>query len=66
MIEELMLLISHILLLFFRSGTLFDSGAFCDVETNPDYEAIAVPTDLCAICATILHYTYLVRTSQKA
>lgn len=53
-----MLLISHLLLFFFRSGTLFDSGAFCDMETNPSYEAIAVPPDFCALCATVLHYTY--------
>ena len=61
MIEEITLLIAHLLVLFFRSGTLLDSGAFCDMETNPDYEAIAVPPLWCAIVATALHYLYLVR-----
>ena len=60
MIEEITLLIAHILILFFRSGTLLDSGAFCDMETSPDYEAIAILPFWCALVATALHYLYLV------
>jgi hypothetical protein len=60
MIEEATLFIAQILILLFRTKTVFDTGALCDAEKHPDYQPPAISTPVCNLVATILHLLYFI------
>ena len=60
MFQEITLALAIVLLLFFRSTTVLDTGSMCDAEADPNYQPPSLDKTDCTLVAIVLHYLFAV------
>lgn len=59
-LQEATLLIAQLIYIPARTNVIFDAGAFCNPQTNPDYSPPKISPTMCTTAAILLHYLFAV------